>query len=256
MTTCKNCGHQFDQDYCSNCGQKASVKRLEMKSLLQELPHAIWHLDRGFLYNCIELFKRPGYTIKDYLDGKRKRFYHPLSFMLIILGTMYLLMNVMDVHYYDPVQDAGMNTDKASFWKSYDDTQQNWIRLYKWYIPFYLPWMSLIYWGWLRVMKMKYTFAESIVIALFSSAQMTMPQIPVWVMARAFNNTVFTRVSDQVLNYGITILIYFFQFYQLGNPELKKIWRIFLSATGVLVLVAFAFTMIYLFLQFAHAVGL
>jgi hypothetical protein len=83
MTTCKNCGYQSDLKYCPNCGQKASVKRLEMKSLLQELPHAIWHLDRGFLFNVVELFKRPGYAIKDYLDGKRKRFYHPLSLCLL-----------------------------------------------------------------------------------------------------------------------------------------------------------------------------
>jgi hypothetical protein len=256
MTTCKNCGHQFDLNYCPSCGQKASVKKLEMKSLLQELPNALWHLDRGFLYNCIELFKRPGYAIKDYLDGKRKRFYHPLSFMLIILGTMYVLMNLMQVHYYDPIQDAGMSETEASVWKEYDATQQAWIRLYKWYIPFYLPWMSLVYWTWLRVMKMKYTYAESIVIALFSSSQMTIPQIPLLVLAWAIKGTMFTRISDQVLNWGVIALIYFFQFYQLGNPSFSKGRRIFFSVTGTLVMVAFAFSMIYLFLEFANAVGL
>lgn len=57
MTTCKNCGHQFELEYCNNCGQKASVKRIELKWLLDELPHAIWHVEKGFLYNVKQLFK-------------------------------------------------------------------------------------------------------------------------------------------------------------------------------------------------------
>lgn len=204
----------------------------------------------GFLYNCIELFKRPEYAIKDYLDEKRKRFYYPLSFLLIIYGTMgtiYVLMHLLEVHYFDPVQDAGMNATKASFWKEYDATQQLWTNRYKWYIPFYLPWMSLIYRAWLRVMKTKYTFAESIVITFFSSSQMTIPQIFVLVVARAFNNTAFTRTSDQVLNRSIITLTYFFRFYQLGNLAMKKSWRIVLSCTGVILIMTFALTAILYF---------
>jgi hypothetical protein len=256
MTTCKNCGHQSDLKYCPNCGQKTSVKRLEMKSLLQELPHAVWHLDSGFLYNMVELFKRPGYTIKDYIEGKRRPFYHPLSFMLIILGTMYILMHLLEVHYYDPIQDVGMSEVKTAFWKEYDATQQLWTSRYKWYIPFYLPWMSLIYWAWLRVMKMKYTYAESVVITFFSSSQMTIPQIFVLVLAWLFNNTAFTRTSDQLLNWSILLLIYYFQFYQLGSPSLKKSWKVILSAAGAVIMLSFALTAIFAFLWLANQIGL
>jgi transposase len=176
--------------------------------------------------------------------------------MLIVLGTMYVLMQLMQVHYYDPVQDAGMTESQAAFWKEYDATQQLWTSRYKWYIPFYLPWMSLIYWAWLRMMKMRYTFAESIVITFFSSSQMTIPQLFVLVLAWVFNNTAFTRTSDQVLNWGIIILIYFFQFYQLGNPSLNKSWKIILSATGAAMMMAFALTAIFAFLWLANKIGL
>jgi len=136
MTTCKNCGHQVDLKFCPNCGQKASVKRLEMKSVLTELPHSVFHIDKGFLFNVTQLFKRPGYAIKDYLEGKRKNFYNPLAYMLVVLGTMLLAMNLMKVHYYDPVKDAWMSPGKAVSWKEYDATQQTWIYYYKFYIPF------------------------------------------------------------------------------------------------------------------------
>jgi len=140
-----------------------------MKSLLQELPHTIWHIDKGFLFNVVQLFQRPGYAIKDYLGGKRKKFYHPLSYMLVVLGTMLVAMNLMKVHYYDPVQDAWMSPEKAASWKEYDATQQTWIHYYKFYIPFYLPWMALIFYLWLRVMKQAYTYAECIFISFFCS---------------------------------------------------------------------------------------
>lgn len=168
---------------------------------------------------------------------------------------MYLIMHYLGAHWYDPVQDAGMSATKASFWKEYDATQQLWTNRYKWYIPFYLPWMSLIYRAWLRVMKMKYTFAESIVITFFSSSQMTIPQIFVLVVAWAFNNTAFTRTSDQVLNRSIITLTYFFRFYQLGNPALKKSWRLTLSLAGAILMMGFALTAIFAFLWLANKIG-
>lgn len=256
MAFCKNCGHQVDLKFCSHCGQKASVKKLEMKSLLHELPHAIWHVDRGVIYNIIQLFKRPGYAIKDYLDGKRKNFYHPLAYMLLVLGTMLLAMNLMQVHYYDPVQDAGMSKEKAAFWIDYDATQQAWIHYYKFFIPFYLPWMALLYYLWLRVMKAKYTYAECVFISFFNSAQMTIPQIAVLALAYIINDTAFTRISDQLINYPILLFLYFFQFYQLGNPRLKKGLRITLSAAGAIIMLAFAFTAIFTFLWLAPKIGL
>ncbi len=256
MPLCKNCAYEVELKYCPNCGQKASVKRLEMRSLLSELPHALWHIDKGFLYNVTQLFKRPGYAIKDYLEGKRKKFYHPLSYMLIVLGTMLLVMSLIKVHYYDPVQDAWMLTKKAASWKEYDATQQTWIHYYKFYIPFYLPWMALIFYLWLRVMKQKYTYAECIFISFFCSANMTIPQIFVLVLAYIFNSTAFTRTSDIILNDSAILLIYFFQFYQLGNRALKKGWRIALAVLGALLLLAFAYAAIYVFLNLATKVGL
>src|SRR5258706_5424486 len=145
MPICKNCGHEFDLKFCSNCGQKASVKRIDFKTITNDLPNAILNIDRGFLFNVIELSKRPGYAIKDYLEGKRKSFYHPLSYLFIMTAAMLVAMTILKVHYYDPVQDSWMSAKQSAFWKEYDETQQTWIHYYQFFIPFYLPWMSLIF---------------------------------------------------------------------------------------------------------------
>ena len=149
-----------------------------------------------------------------------------------------------------------MNPKQTAYWKEYDATQQAWTHHYKYFIPVFLPLSSLIYWLWLRVMKQKYTYAESVVISLFVSAQQTIPQIPVLLLAYLFNSTAFTRTSDFILNVGGLIILFFFQFYQLGNPDLKNIWRIILSALGAITLMTFSLVIIFFFLNITEKLNL
>jgi Protein of unknown function (DUF3667) len=241
MTNCKNCGHQFDFDYCNKCGQKASTKRIEMKWLLHELPHAVWHLEKGFLFNVVQLFKRPGYAIADYLTGKRKNFYHPVSYLLILLAIMYVVMHYLGAHWYDPVQDAGMSREDADFWIEYDKSQQLWTQNYFRYLLIYFPVSSLLFMAWLRILKQKYNYAESFIITVFSVAQIIIPQIIFFFLASVFDNTAFTRFQDIIINNLIGITMFFFQLYQLGNKSLKKIKRILLSFTGAVLFLAWIY---------------
>lgn len=255
MTTCKNCGRQTETRFCPDCGQSTAVKRLEMATIVRDLPSIVLNVDRGFLYNVVQLVTRPGYAIKDYLDGRRKPFQHPLTFMLIILGAMLVAMNLMEVHYYDPVQDAWMSPQQAAFWRDYDATQQNWIHYYKFYIPFYLPWMALVYCLWLRLMGQRYTYAEGVCISFFNSAQMTAPQIVVLVLAYLVGRTSFARISDWAINWPIMCALWAAQFYQLANPALARTRRWMHALGGSALLFAFSYAMIYLFLAFMRRLG-
>lgn len=243
-------------NFCPACGQRASVRRIDFRSLLKDVPPAVFQVDRGFAFNVVQLFKRPGYAIRDYLEGKRKPFFNPLSYMLVVLATMLIAMNLLRVHYYDPVQDAWMRPDQAAAWQAYDASQQAWIHLYKYYIPFYLPWMALIFYGWLRLMRERYSYWESVVISLFVSAQMTIPQVVILVFAYAVNRTAFTRISDVVVNSGVIATLYFFQFYQLASPGLPPRRRIVLAAAGAILLLAFAYLAVFTFLEFSQWAGL
>ncbi len=190
----------------------------------------------------------------DYLDGKRKEFYHPVSYMLIVLGTMLLAMNLLKVHYYDPVQDAGMMAEEASFWKDYDATQQLWINQYKYFIPFYLPAMATLFFGWLRVLGRKLNYWECVVIACFESAQMTIQQIAILVAVYFASSTSFARFTDMALNPSLMLLLYYAQFYQLANPKLHKGKRIGGALAGALLLLCFAYVAIYGFLAVYHLI--
>ena len=91
---CKNCGHIVEGKYCNHCGQKTNVGKITFSSLLNELTESIFQIDRGFFYTLLQLFKRPGKSIKEYLNGKRKRYFKPIAY-LITFSTIFFIISKM-----------------------------------------------------------------------------------------------------------------------------------------------------------------
>lgn len=89
---CKNCGQLNQGSYCSHCGQKATVGKITLASLLDELSTTLFQVDRGFFFTMKELFWRPGTTLNDYLIGKRKQHFKPITYLLT-LSTIYFLIS-------------------------------------------------------------------------------------------------------------------------------------------------------------------
>jgi hypothetical protein len=88
---CKNCGSQVSGNFCSSCGQRADIHKLNMHFILHDLQHGLFHFDKGVLYTTKQLLTRPGHTIREFLEGKRVRHFQPLSFV-IVLATFYGLL--------------------------------------------------------------------------------------------------------------------------------------------------------------------
>lgn len=89
---CKNCGQIVKGNYCSHCGQKSSVSRITRSSFLNELSESTFQINRGFFYTLKELFIRPGKSIQEYLDGKRKKHFKPIAYLLTF-STIYLIIS-------------------------------------------------------------------------------------------------------------------------------------------------------------------
>lgn len=87
---CRNCKTRFTGKYCYNCGQSASVTRLNFSSVLDNLLDGITNVARGSFFTIINLFTRPGYMINDYIKGKRIIFAKPFQ-MLFVLAAIYTL---------------------------------------------------------------------------------------------------------------------------------------------------------------------
>jgi hypothetical protein len=68
---CLNCGHKYAGNFCNECGQKAKVKRLDWHYLVHEIPHSIFHIDKGFFFTLKEMIKHPGILIREYRDERK-----------------------------------------------------------------------------------------------------------------------------------------------------------------------------------------
>ena len=88
---CKNCGEKVQGKYCSHCGQSSHIDKLTLSNLLNELAESVFQINRGFFYTLKELFSRPGDRIKEYLGGRRKKYFKPISYVLL-LSTIYFLI--------------------------------------------------------------------------------------------------------------------------------------------------------------------
>jgi hypothetical protein len=84
---CLNCDETLIGKYCGHCGQKSDVKRIDWHHLVHDIPHSIFHLEKGFFLTLKMMIVSPGMVIREYLDGKRAKYFRPLTY-LFILGTI------------------------------------------------------------------------------------------------------------------------------------------------------------------------
>lgn len=89
--TCQNCNHDYAGHYCSQCGQRADTHPVNWHYIWHEIPHSVWHIDRGIAYTLRQLLTRPGHTIREFLEGKRINHYRPLA-LLLLLGAIVLFI--------------------------------------------------------------------------------------------------------------------------------------------------------------------
>lgn len=95
--TCKNCGNEFEGYYCNHCGQKADIDRITFATLRREILDA-FDLERGLGYTIKSLTLNAGGAIKEYLEGKRKRHYNPLKYLLLVAAiTTFLQFNLLEI---------------------------------------------------------------------------------------------------------------------------------------------------------------
>ena len=93
MNTCKNCGAQFDSNFCPDCGQKATVgERLTLKAYSRHFLFSFARLNDGFINTAVGLVRHPWRVISDSIHGKRVRFSPPVTMLIqVILYTSVLV---------------------------------------------------------------------------------------------------------------------------------------------------------------------
>ncbi|HYF30695.1 MAG TPA: DUF3667 domain-containing protein [Chitinophagaceae bacterium] len=98
-TNCLNCATMLTADdrFCPTCGQKTDTHRITMSHIWHDVIHAFTHADKGFLYLLREMIFRPGHIAREYVEGKRKRYFNPFSYLLIVVAVSTFLISTFNL---------------------------------------------------------------------------------------------------------------------------------------------------------------
>lgn len=95
-TTCKNCQTTFEGKFCPNCSQKADTHRFTLMHFGHEVFHAFTHTDKGVFLLMKELLLRPGKVALEYNSGMRKKYFNPITFLLIVTAIQIFVIKKTD----------------------------------------------------------------------------------------------------------------------------------------------------------------
>ncbi|MEL7145446.1 MAG: DUF3667 domain-containing protein, partial [Bacteroidota bacterium] len=110
---CVSCGHDHNEKFCPECGEKAGVDRITLTSIFSSALGTVTTMDKGFLFNVKSLLLRPHQFVQAYIRGKRKGVLNPVSF-LIFSTTIYLIVETLT----NKVRGPGVLNDFSDEYKA------------------------------------------------------------------------------------------------------------------------------------------
>ena len=234
---CKNCGHSISGKFCSHCGQNSNVDRINLSNFLHEISEGIFKINKGFFYTLRELTVRPGHSLEEFLNGKRKNHFKPIAYVLT-LSTLYFVITQI-------TNQVTWIDDGISGWLSGATDQPEgtqvspiftWLsKHYAYTTLLFLPVFSLA--SYLSFRKFRKNYLEHIVINAYITGH------------QAILYSIFALIgvvikSDVIVNISLLMAMsytcwVFYQFFSAGKPIiniLRSILTYFLYLIGSTVL--------------------
>lgn len=96
--TCLNCEHRLEKSdqFCPNCGQMNSSKKLSFGDFFNEFFSGLFAYDSRFQRTLRILLFSPGKISKDYINGKRAQYANPFRFYLSASIIFFLIAGISD----------------------------------------------------------------------------------------------------------------------------------------------------------------
>lgn len=190
-TTCLNCGTALNDKYCPHCGQKATVDRISWHHIVEEVLHFFTHVEHGFLATTSLLITRPGVLNKNYLEGKRKSYHKPISFLLIWIAIYLMIYSFVNKVTYHP------DFNSESFFSN-DAAVTAMFTKYRSLIELLIiPVSSLI--GWTILARPKLNYFEILSTGFYGTSMLFIILSTQFSIALIFNINFHTNIFDAVI---------------------------------------------------------
>ncbi|MFT3794746.1 DUF3667 domain-containing protein [Flavobacterium sp.] len=174
---CKNCDTSYSEryNYCPNCSQKTQLHRLSFHDIVHEAVHYFTHADKGLLQLIRDLFTKRGLVAYEYVNGRRKKYFPPLNFFLIIAavfvfvsmqGTPQEKADVIQQHpEINKIEDPVKRQHTIAVYQRDDKAARFTSKYSNLMAMCSLPLTALIFWLFYR--KNKYNYIEHLVAGIY-----------------------------------------------------------------------------------------
>lgn len=90
-TDCLNCGATVNGRYCHICGQENTVRHEGFWHMAKHFFYDITHFDTKFFETLKLLLFKPGFLSKEYVNGRRASYLHPVKMYVFTSAVFFLI---------------------------------------------------------------------------------------------------------------------------------------------------------------------
>ncbi|GHF84660.1 DUF3667 domain-containing protein [Thalassotalea marina] len=171
QTSCKNCDEPLTTPFCGHCGQPKAV-RITFKELMRTIQMGLLEFRSPFLHTFKMLTIAPGKVCRDYVEGKRERYFNPIKYALWVV-TVTVFISAFTNNSLSDFQAFGeISSTKSEDDKQFSATLRNLIDSSQFFIVFfYAAVFALV----LRIFfrKQDFNIFELYILAILPSAHIT-----------------------------------------------------------------------------------
>ena len=239
---CKNCKIELAKEdgFCQNCGARVIKERISLRFLFNEFMDKVLSVDNKLLRTFIHLFTKPHLVIDSYIKGVRKKYYNPVSYLLIsiTLSGVYLFF-IKDIAIQSKesmtVDDPSNPFSNKEFMNEYMSFFTDYQALVN---SLFIPLVAFI--SWLVFLnRKKYNFYEHIVIYLYTNSHISIISVlvilPIYFINQDLVGKIFIYTSPVMLLYSAYVLIRLFKLTFL-QFFVKSLYFTFISSILFLIL--------------------
>ncbi len=128
---CANCGAEVFGKFCSQCGAKYARKNVTMKSLIAVIFETVTNWEQKMLATLKYLFIEPGRVPMAFIHGDRRKYYHPVKFVMFWAGISFFVSSIL----HDGLSDIDTSGDEIAM-KTYALLDKYYSFLWLYLIPF------------------------------------------------------------------------------------------------------------------------
>lgn len=100
---CKNCEIPIQGNYCANCGQKTSITKITFKETFQDIIAMFFSVNAPLLLTLKLTFLNPGKLFREFIAGKRKTYYKPVPFFILMTVLYVIIRTILNYNPMDGV---------------------------------------------------------------------------------------------------------------------------------------------------------